>query len=463
MRRILWTWGPALFFFLVVLVFSLSFYYRAPYHDHWDIVPYFAALQQGELQLGDLFVPHGGHWHATGYIAQLTLGELTGMAHWAVSFASVLFAGLGFVALLRMMTRSFAELNIPETAPWLISISAFFFFSLDQSANWLWGWQVAVFIMIAGAMWTIERLSAGEPSVANTLLAAGATAVSIYAFATGWALIPIGFGLLLAYGAMSSPTGKVCLGIWGGFTLLMLVHLYLARAGLPVSVSTLPDAGQADTWLGLSHYTINFVTSPVIRFARDSSLVAAAIGIGLFIWSLRTLKREEKRPILQTVAPFLALAALSWGAGFLSAIGRWEQFGVQQAFVSRYISFGSFFWISVFVLAIFAIAKTRHRTHMWTYSVLGLLLLLKVGNIPSVVTKSVELSQTIAATSSEIAAIYPDVEPADYAILHNGSQDVETYLETLSTHKVSFFHGGPGGPVAEESGSIAASETDIDR
>lgn len=460
MKRTLWTWGPALIFFVVVLVFSLTFYYRAPYHDHWDIVPYYAALKQGELGLSDLFVPHGGHWHATGYIAQLGLAELTGMAHWAESFASVLFAGLGFVALVRILSKSFTALNVPQAAPWVIGIAAFFFFSLDQSANWLWGWQVAVFIMIAGAMWTIERLSCGAPTVPNTLIAAFATAVSIYAFATGWVLIPIGFALLIVYGAPSSQTGRLCLAIWTTFTLLILWHLYLARAGLPVSPSTLPEITSGETWLGITHYTINFVTSPIIRFARDSSLVAAAIGLGLFIWSIRTIKREEKAPILKTIAPLIALAALAWGAGFLSALGRWEQFGVQQAFVSRYISFGSFFWVSVFALAIFAIAKTNHRTHMWTYSVLGLLLLLKVGNIPSVVTKSVELSHTIAQTSGQIAAIYPTVEPADYAVLHNGTQDVETYLETLAQYQVSFFYGDTVGLERDLPPSGSLSEPD---
>ena len=425
---------------MLVLGFSLAFYYRAPYHDHWDFIPLFAAFQNGDLSLGEVFAPHGGHWHASGYLVQLVLSQVTGMAHWAESLASVIFAGLGFVALVRILARSMADLEISGVAPWAFGLSAFFLFSLDQAGNWLWGWQVAVFVMMAGALWAIERLTRGPLSVANTLVAAVATAISIYAFATAWALIPIGFGLLLVFGALSSRTGWLCLALWSLLTCLLLWHLTLSRATVPDHVSSLPDLTEFETWIGISQYTLNFVASPIARFIRDSALLIAAIGIGVFVWSIRTIHQAEKRSIVPAIAPLLALAAFAWGAGGLKALGRWEEFGVQQAFVSRYISFGNLFWISVFVLAVFAIAKTNYRTHMRTCSVLGLLLLLKVGNIPSVVIKSVELSRSIAETSQQIAGAYPTVETADLAVLHSPSQQIMPHLEILATHRASFFH-----------------------
>jgi len=144
-------WGPVCVCLAVTLIFSLTYYYRAPYHDHWDIVPLFAQARDGTLAFGDLFALHGYHWHASGYIVQLGLSQLTSMGHQAESAASVLIAAFGFIALARMLGRAANALNVANgTRIWIYAVSAFMLFSLDQAGNWLWGWQIAVFINVAG-------------------------------------------------------------------------------------------------------------------------------------------------------------------------------------------------------------------------------------------------------------------------------------------------------------------------
>lgn len=434
-------WGPATLIFAVTLIFSLLFYYRAPFHDHWDIVPYFAKLRDGTLGLSDLFALHGNHWHASGYFVQLVLGELTGMGHWAESLASIVIAGLGFVALARLLDRSLSQFGAAQMAPYVFGAAAFFLFSLDQAANWLWGWQVAVFINITGALWAIERLSAGPPTVRNTALAAIAAALGIYAFGTGWALIPIGFGLLFVYGATGSRQGVASLLLWTAFTALLLWHFSLALtdSSAAYAVESTPSLTDPAAILGLLHYAINFVASPVVRFARDSSVVFFFIGSGLLFWSLWTLRGVARDKLLKGTAPFLALAAYSCGAGLLTAFGRWEVFGVKQAFVSRYISFGTFFWIAAFTLTLIAIARSSHASRKIVIGLVGLLFVLKIGNIPSVVQKTVGLSQEVRIAAEQLAETYPETPPQDYAILHQPGQVIDPRLDVLRTHQVSLF------------------------
>ena len=447
-------WGPAALIFVVTLIFSLIYYYRAPFHDHWDIVPYFARLQDGTLGFSDLFALHGNHWHASGYIVQLTLSELTGMGHWAESLASVLIAGLGFVALARLLDRSLSQFEAARMTPYVFGAAAFFLFSLDQAANWLWGWQVAVFINIAGALWAIERLSAGPPTVRNTALAAFAAALSIYAFGTGWALIPIGFGLLIIYGATGSRQGIASLLLWTVFTALLLWHFSLALtdSSAAYAVESSPSLTDPAALLGLLHYAINFVASPVVRFARDSSVVFFFIGSGLLAWSLWTLHGVARDKLLKGTAPFLALAAYSFGAGLLTAFGRWEVFGVKQAFVSRYISFGTFFWIAVFTLTLIAIARSSHAARKVALGLVGLLFVLKIGNIPSVVQKTVDLSNEVRIAAERLAETYPNTPPEDYAILHQPGQVIDPRLGVLREHQVSVFKNAsaPDQPSAAE-------------
>ena len=434
-------WGPAFVCFGVTLVFSLLFYYRAPYHDHWSIVPLYGQMQDGTLSFSDVFMLHGRHWHASGYLIQLGLSKLTGMGHWAESLASVLIAGVGFVALVRIL--GWAEM--PGAMAWLIGVSAFFLFSLDQAGNWLWGWQVAVFLNLAGVLWAIERLSCGAPTLANTGLAAFAAAVAIYAFATGWALIPIGWALLLVFGGLQSRRGLACLALWTLFAGAIGFHFVVSEGPVaaPSVQADLPPLLDFATLQGLAHYSLNFMASPIVRFARDISVPIAILGAGILIVSVRALRLQDRHTIWTRTAPLLALAAYAVGAALLTALGRWEMYGVKQAFVSRYISFGNLFWIAVFALAILVIARLRDRSHRVLIGLLGLLFVLKIANQPSVIQKTVRLSKSIEASAETLAATYPNTPPEDYAILHNPLQTIERDLSTLQTHRVSLFADGP--------------------
>jgi len=141
------------------------------------------------------------------------------------------------------------------------------------------------------------------------------------------------------------------------------------------------------------------------------------------------------------LSPCLALMAYALGAGLLTALGRWELYGVKQAFVSRYITFGTLFWVAVFLLVMFAIAKTPSKTHRVTFGMLGLLFVLKIGNVPSVVQKSVRISHEVADAAQLVAETYPDVTPDQYSILHSPVQKIEPYLQTLAEHEASLFAG----------------------
>lgn len=451
MSATFWKFGPAALCVLVLTVYALLFHFRAPYFDHWYLISLYEAYEAEQLAWGDLFALHGNHWHASGYAVQLGLSGFTDMAHWAESLASIVIATLGFVALIRMLQYSMDLLSVSYAEAWAFGLSAFLFFSLDQSANWLWGWQVAVFINIAGALWTIERLSVPPITIINTLLAAIAASMAIYGFGTGWALIPVGFALLLLRGALRSTIGCICLMIWSAMTGLLLLHFFLALTAGAASygAQSLPDLTQFQSWKGLFEYTAHFLASPIVRFARDSAVLTTIFGTGVLFWALLKLHAVDHRAAWRATLPFLAMAAYAFGSGFLTALGRWEAFGIHQAFVSRYITFGTFFWIAIFAITIFAIAKTNHRTHKRTFSVLGLLLVLKIANQPSVIIKQIELSQEIAQSARELASAYPEITAEMYAVLHAPAQRIEPDLEILYAHRVSLFANVPEGPMAE--------------
>ena len=443
-------WGVSVFFFVVTLIFSLQYHYRVPYLDHWDIITLYASLKSGSFDLSDLFLLHGPHWHASGYAVLLALAEVTAMEHWAESLASVVFAALGFLALARMLDRSIGQLQLRQATLWIYTFSAFLYFSLDQAANWLWGWQVAIFISNAGALWAIERLTKGTPTLLNTTLAAIATAISVYGFGTAWALIPIGFALLILYGALRSRVGIYSLALWSALSALLLFHFFWVFADKKsMYVNQVPvtlDFLDVTTYIGLTHFAINFISSPLIgNTMRDVHVTVPVtlIGLTILIWSVRALNKNKKTSVLRSVAPFLSLAVFALGSGLLTALGRWEEFGANQAFVDRHVSFGQFFWIAVFVLGVFALVKwdAIPKKRSLVLGGLCLLFMLKVTNIPGDVREHVERSIHIKEVAKVLSENYPDVKRTEYSRLYHLPQTatVEQNLKTMWTHKVSVF------------------------
>ncbi|MEM9181464.1 MAG: hypothetical protein AAGA89_17250, partial [Pseudomonadota bacterium] len=211
----------------------------------------------------------------------------------------------------------------------------------------------------------------------------------------------------------------------------------------PSVQADLPPLLDFATLQGLAHYSLNFMASPIVRFARDISVPIAILGLGMLIVTVRALRHQNRQTVWTRTAPLLALAAYAVGAALLTALGRWDMYGVKQAFVSRYISFGNLFWIAVFALAILVIARLRDRSHRVLIGLLGLLFVLKIGNQPSVIQKTVRLSKSIEASAESLAATYPNTPPEDYAILHNPLQTIERDLAILQTHRVSLFADVP--------------------
>ncbi|MEL7040071.1 MAG: hypothetical protein AAGL90_01025 [Pseudomonadota bacterium] len=436
-------WGPAAFCFAVTLTYSLLFHFRAPFYDHWELIPSYAKYQDGTLRLSELFELHNAHWHASGHIAQLALSNFTSMQHWPLALVSVVSAGLGFLALARILDRSIKAFDVSSATFWVFGCSALFLFSLDQASNWLWGWQISVFISAAGVLWTIERLTSGAPTITNTAIAVFATAAAIYGFATSWMLIPIGFVLLIFSGAFQSWRGWVSLALWSVLTVLLLWHFSLALTETRIQhvEEHMPSSMDLASVFGLIHYTSNFLASPVARFVRDAASIATLFGFALLAWSIWTLWRIEGHRAWRAMAPFLAMAVYGIGAGFLTALGRYEVFDTVQAFSSRYITFASFFWIAVFSLSVFAIFKARPAKNRAWVGLAGLLFVLKLGNIPGIAVKSVVRSYEVRAAAEVLAETYPNTPPEQYTALHAPQQRIEPRLDVLMTHRASLFAG----------------------
>lgn len=430
-------WAPAALFFAATAVFALLYHYPVLYFDHWDIVPYYQRLMEGALKPGDLFTPHGTHWHAGGYAVMLGLATLTGMTQTPEIIASLMLAVIACGALYALLRDAWRRLHQP-TAPVLFAVIAFFLFSADQSENWLWGWQVSVFLNVAGAATCMALLARRDGKTLSLVGAMLAAAIAIYSFATGLALLPAGLVVLL----FKRPRLDARLMAWTTFSVAIALHYKIAvldwRPQYVASIT--PQALDAGSLGSLTHFTLDLIGGAVGRFTNGLPLIASLLGLVVGAYSLWRMTSAERA----ATAGAVGLSLYGLGAAALIAFGR---LGFDTATISRYITFANFFWIGVVTLAFFAMRVEPNTTIGVAARVLfGLLLIGKIATIANVLTGSnagLVHAAEIRRAGFVLCRFYPDI-PADVrAEITAPDQNIEQRMAYLANHRLSTFHDCP--------------------
>jgi|GEM_PF-308902 len=450
MRQRLICYAPACLFFMITALYVALFYFRAPYFDQWSFISLYRLMSEGVMGAESMFALHGAHWHATAYMVLYGLAELTGMNHFYESAASLAFAVLGFLGLAQIITRATSDDGDETLRPLLLGLGAAFWFSLDQALNWLWGWQVAVYINTAGAVWCIALLTSPSLTALRFALGLVAASASILSFATGLTLLPIGLGLLFFQIRWSNDRknlpAKVYFGLWTAFSVAILTIYWRLNfaadgaygrevAAAPNDFSVLGD---------YAFFFVNFIASPITRFATDLAAPVVAAGGYLVIWAVR----RSDINIRQFHAPaamlgLLALMAYGVGAGVLTGLGRAAEFGASQGFSSRYITFGNFIWIGAIVMALIFAARDGALLKRVSAPVIiiSILCVLKAGNAISTGKNYAEEALNQPAAIDTLIAARPDIDEHAILVFTNTKQDVEEDIDFLESRDLSFFRG----------------------
>ncbi len=439
---------PAAFFFILTTIYVCLFYFNAPYYDHWSFVRFYRLMSEGSAHLGDMFVMAGGHWHASAYLILYGLAETTAMNHFFEGIFSLFFALSGFVAIAVIVKRAADVFNAAGAVPWLLGVSAGFWFSLDQGLNWLWGWQIVVFITTAGAAWSIVLLTCERLTPVRFGLAVAATAAAILSFSTGLAILPVGFALLVFHwrrsDASRSPIALTYLALWGAFSIAAAAVFWQLNFAADNAYGRQSEAAlfgveALGAYTGFAFY---YMASPITRFASGLALPVIIASAILFGWALRK-SNVDWRAMRPPPAVLAVLALIAFGviAGFLIGLGRAVEFGAEQGFSTRYISFGNFIWIGISLLVLLVALRGGQRMN-WrapAIIVLSVLCVLKAGNSVNAGKNYAEESIAIRAAGQAIVAGRPQIDRATTRVL-NGNQDVtEEDLSFLEQEGLSFF------------------------
>ena len=332
---------------------------NVPFLDDWQLVPLLEKAQAHTLGIGDFWAQHNEHRPVLAKVVLLALARITAWdIRWELA-ANVAVALLTLAVLATLIARTTREVSV-ELSSWLLFGASLLTFSLVQWQNWLWGWQLQVFMTALAAcltVWVIDRFGVRGPGPALALAAATMGALS---FASGlllFVIVPLGLAL--------DPRGAGARKGWAvGLTALAGAAIgatYLVGLAHPPQHPSV--AAALSQPLALVEFVLAYLGAPlgmgVYLLTRETPVAAltnAIVGaIGLAALAAGAAWLLSRAPnARRAIQPWLLLALYAVMSGVMTGVGRLGS-GLNQALASRYTTISTLFWVSILVVVALAV------------------------------------------------------------------------------------------------------------
>ncbi len=312
-------------FLPIVLIAVIISHYgvNVPYGDEWWIITLLGKWDAHQLTFADFYAVHNGHRILIPRLIYLGLTQLTHGNLKAEMFFSLCLCILTSAGIYLLIRRTVSGSTTKHLALW--AFINLFLFSPIQAENWLWGFQLQVFLSnlcIVGAVVCITSEAKLFVRFAGALAFALA---GTFSFGNGLLIWPAVFLVLICRRERFAVSAA-----WIAIALLvMLAYLpgYPAREPTPASTQ----------WFDYLLYFAGFLGAPLARIPNSKPLVLpvmlGSILVAGYLWiSARLVSRREA---LRKAAPWLALGAYTIASAAMASVARIHS-GPMHALDSRY-------------------------------------------------------------------------------------------------------------------------------
>lgn len=323
---------------------------NVPLGDEWALVPLFEKWDSHQLTFHDLYQQHNEHRIPIPKLIYLAFAQLTNWDLRSEMFFSVaLCAGTsaGIYALLR---RTLA--GPPRQLLLLWAGANLLIFSPTQAQNWLWGFQLQMFIPNLCLVLTLVILTSDFPWWPRFGASAFLIAVATFSFGNGLLLWPVVALFLVLRGE-----SKWRIAIW------LLVFVLVVALYFPGYYRIPRPHPLTGNWLDYPHYFLVFIGGALSRGREGQLLLGAVVtgAVGLAVYAAIFVHFFRTRgEVLRNAAPWLVLGPYVIGSAALAAYSR-VNWGPIQALDSRYVTNSNYFCLGLIVLAALAMRDTEHR------------------------------------------------------------------------------------------------------
>lgn len=295
---------------------------NVPFADEWSNLILLEKWEAHQISFADLYQEHNGHRIFFPRLFYLVLGWLTHGNMRAEMFFSLflcLLTSAGFYLLLRRTVPGSTTRHLLLWA--LINL---FLFSPIQAENWLWGFQLQIFLSNFCLVGAIVCLSF-DGKLPGFAAAVACAIAGTFSFGNGLLIWPLGLLILVCRRA-----ALLFLGTWIVIAILVLLAYLPGYEGHePIQPAT--------GWSEYLLYFAGFLGTPLARIPNTHPLILpVTVGAILVAGYLRlALYSSRRKDVLRELAPWLALGAYAIGSAVLAARAR-IHLGPQHALDSRY-------------------------------------------------------------------------------------------------------------------------------
>jgi hypothetical protein len=306
-----------------------------PIHDQWPYAEDLVRHLSTAPTVRELAQPVNEHRLLFPRALMLLLARMTDWNIRAELLAAFLVAVVAVVALL------LAVRPLIRRQPLILLAVGALYFSLYAWQNWLWSWQIQIWLNVLGATMAVVALAGPTVRRVRFVVAAAGFVFAAYSFAAGLALGPVG---LLLLGRRSGGRSEASLLGWAGLTAAIAVH-YAAGYSRPEGHPAMATSFSPGALL----FGLVCLGAPVSLSSVGGVWLAASLGtLGLLSTLLLVL---ASRAVRTSRVGRVAIGILLYGAlaCALTAFGR-SGFGVQLAYQSRYGTYAALFWMGLVFL-----------------------------------------------------------------------------------------------------------------
>lgn len=390
-------WLPYLPIFLpgaLSVAYVYQFGVSVVVRDQWEMVTLFRNLFSGELSFLDLWEPHNEHRFLFPRIVMLSLGVMTEWNNLAEMYLiqACLFATLiGLLLAFRAGGGSRLFFFIPI---------AFLVFSLRQSQNMLWGYQITfAFAQTFGVLALFFLYISGRGNLRKVAFSASLLSGTVAAFSAIQGLLVWPAGLLqLLLTPLEKATKRILIAVWGlvgaGEWIVYFLD-YERDVGSSLSLLLASPVTGAEFFLTL-------LGSPLFP-QRGLILVGGAILAGLIALSSFLIFKERK---LGEYSFWLSLLVFSLFVSLSVMSGR-IRLGVEAATASKYTTFSILAVVCVYVITVRL--WSERRSHLTT-ALLGVSLVTISLSIPVSYWNGINLGREVERSREEAAFILSTYE-----------------------------------------------------
>ncbi len=354
---------------VTVFFFIKSFGANVAFGDQWDFVPFLEKMFTGHLSFSDFFAQHNEHRLILPRAVMALLALLTHYNNVAEMYFGLFVMCLTGYIFFLIYRRA---LGVSEAALWAFIPISLLVFSLKQSGNILWGWQIQIFMLTFFFLATVYLIDTLDGSWKRLLLAVASAIGTTFSFANGMLAWPVCLLQLLLEGRSAEAERKgfyyKAALIWGLASVavcLVYFHGYVKPTQHPSLLAVLQNP------FDFISYVLGSVGVPLAigTFVLPIGAVLLLGYLFLIPYYFKSYSASRTRIVL----PLILFSLIS---SLVMAVGR-SGFGPEQALASRYITI-TYIGIAGLYMALFSLVREKKRFSSFAYSLFLLYIILSM-------------------------------------------------------------------------------------